>query len=723
MAVETTVTNASFTGTGVSSTYAPGFYVNSSDQVVVTVDGVLQTLGDDYVVNNVGASQGCNIVATFANGSAVYIERVTPITQLVDTQNNETILEDVIDAGFDKLTMIAQELKGQTNRALLFPKGESGQTLGNAASRASKFLAFDALGGTVLSSGTGADAGLRTDLAAPGGVGLVGNAVQYVDTIAALAAASVFIKHARLTLLGRAGNWTLRTRSDYTALIAADTLNGLTVVSTVDATKVWVRDWNLIDGHPEWFGSQVGNSGFDNRAAILACYALCPITRLQASDYWIAGKLIFNRGYRRVTGPFNPDGYNTGNGTRIISTNGAADVCHARPDATPTTTAGYLRNLTIENICFQHGVTRTLPSVGAEKAAVACLRLEYLIDAKIKGNYANEPVVGFALYALIGSHIDLCRAFRSEVFGGGNDIFIGFLATGAVAPGGLIGNQASLFTDRCNATCAGGARTALVADRRPGFWFDQAFADQFHEKPETLGCNVRITGLGENDTTPGTGDFYINSPVVDQVDGISYDIQGVGKTGMVRLLNPYCGIPAEPNAGASPNYGVRMQNIGGKVLIFGGELNATPNNNSIGISFESSNGVLETRNVSIEEFSRPLGIDASKNFDLHGSISCHLNTPLSAIQGAVAMTNAQRGKIDFSIVGKANAYPQGVIGFGALNDKIEINATRIDPACIQGGATNKIVINSTALTAPGNYAPAGTSGAAGDGILVSGITA
>ncbi len=161
MAVETLATDATFTGTGVSSTYSPEFYVNSSDQVKVYVDGVLQTIGDDYVVNNVGTAAGCDIVGNFTLGSVVYVERVTPITQLVDTLNNETILEDVLDAEFDKLTMIAQEIDGKASRAILLPKGESGYTLPAAEFRAGLFLGFDPITGAPLPvEGTGA-----TDLA------------------------------------------------------------------------------------------------------------------------------------------------------------------------------------------------------------------------------------------------------------------------------------------------------------------------------------------------------------------------------------------------------------------------------------------------------------------------------------------------------------------------------------------------------------------------------
>lgn len=185
MAVETTATSASFIGTGVSSTYSAGFYVNSSDQVDVYVDGVLQTIGDDYVVNNVGTAAGCDIVGTFALSADVFVERVTPITQLVDTQNNETILEDVLDAEFDKLTMIAQEIDGKTQRAFLVPKGESGYVLPVASLRANMFPAFNAAGDLILSTGTGADAGLRGDLAS----GLVGLGSALVKFLAAGAGA------------------------------------------------------------------------------------------------------------------------------------------------------------------------------------------------------------------------------------------------------------------------------------------------------------------------------------------------------------------------------------------------------------------------------------------------------------------------------------------------------------------------------------------------------
>lgn len=130
MAVDLTKTAESFVGTGISSTYAPEIYANDLRTVLVYVDDMLKTIGDDYVVNGLGSASGINIVAIFPLNSRVYVERNTALKQEVDTQNNETILEDVIDAGFDKSMMIDQEQQGQLNRTVQARKGGRGLLLG-----------------------------------------------------------------------------------------------------------------------------------------------------------------------------------------------------------------------------------------------------------------------------------------------------------------------------------------------------------------------------------------------------------------------------------------------------------------------------------------------------------------------------------------------------------------------------------------------------------------
>lgn len=281
MAVETTTTSASFTGTGVSSTYAPGFYVNSSDQVQVYVDGVLKTLGVDYVVNGVGASAGCTIVGTFAGGSAVYIERVTPITQLVDTQNNETILEDVLDAEFDKLTMIAQEAAGKLLRAMLVPKGEIAPALQSVSLRANKFAAFDSSGALI-------------GAAVSPGVSATGTLVANSRVVLASLSIPSAGQNAWLSESGRSGMFEWRL-GNYTALVAADPYQGIYVPSTIPGSGAAVGCWVRASNSPvniKWFGAK-GDGVSDDTASIQAAInylqALATLSAEGATLYLPAG--------------------------------------------------------------------------------------------------------------------------------------------------------------------------------------------------------------------------------------------------------------------------------------------------------------------------------------------------------------------------------------------------------------------------------------------------
>jgi hypothetical protein len=70
----------------------------------------------------------------------------------------------------------------------------------------------------------------------------IANGLTVVTTIAELAAANVQFGVSFLSHWQRAGTFVLRDASGYTSLIAADTFNGVVVASTVDPTKVWVRE-------------------------------------------------------------------------------------------------------------------------------------------------------------------------------------------------------------------------------------------------------------------------------------------------------------------------------------------------------------------------------------------------------------------------------------------------------------------------------------------------
>ncbi len=147
MAVETTVTSASSIGNGVSTVFPLPFVFLDNSHIKLYLDGVLQ--GSGYVVSGAGVPTGGSITITPAPAYGVVVLRVreVPITQEVDTVNNETILQDVLDKALDKLTMICQQIYGSVvanlDRAFKVPEGESAGTVPAAATRRNKLALFD----------------------------------------------------------------------------------------------------------------------------------------------------------------------------------------------------------------------------------------------------------------------------------------------------------------------------------------------------------------------------------------------------------------------------------------------------------------------------------------------------------------------------------------------------------------------------------------------------
>lgn len=114
-------------------------------------------------------------------GETITIIGATAYEQDLDISNAGRFLPQALENALDKTVILVKQLREKVGRALLFSVNDTGTdvTIPQAATRAGLFLAFDASGDPVASSGTGADAGLRADLAAGTGSSLV--AVQRTD--------------------------------------------------------------------------------------------------------------------------------------------------------------------------------------------------------------------------------------------------------------------------------------------------------------------------------------------------------------------------------------------------------------------------------------------------------------------------------------------------------------------------------------------------------------
>lgn len=147
MAVELLKVREEFLGTGAPATYSPGIYAKTADQIKVYEDDILQAEGVDYTLDGLGNTiNGVSVLGTFVNGADIVVKRDTTFRQQVQTVNNQTVLEDVLDDALDKAMMVSQEIDARTRLALRVPEGEAIDPLPNAAMRALRLLWFDALG-------------------------------------------------------------------------------------------------------------------------------------------------------------------------------------------------------------------------------------------------------------------------------------------------------------------------------------------------------------------------------------------------------------------------------------------------------------------------------------------------------------------------------------------------------------------------------------------------
>lgn len=136
------------------------------------------TLGVDYSVSGglTDAGGTVTLVGSVA-GATLRIRRATARNQAMNYATGDTFPAESHEAALDRAMMIDQEqdvtAAANAARAVMVPDGETAPQLPSVENRKNKFLAFTALGAVFMSAGTGADAGLREDLAGPNGAALI----------------------------------------------------------------------------------------------------------------------------------------------------------------------------------------------------------------------------------------------------------------------------------------------------------------------------------------------------------------------------------------------------------------------------------------------------------------------------------------------------------------------------------------------------------------------
>lgn len=181
-----------FIGAGTTATFPFTFKVFSAADLAVVLLNVstgvetVLTLTTNYTVSlngNQNTNPGGSITLVAGNLAAGFHLTITSDIenlQPTDLTNQGGFYPEVINDALDRATIQIQQLADDVTRSIQIPTsdGALSMELPPIAQRLGKYMAFDSNGQPVVSSGTGADSGLRTDLAnatiVSAGAGLVG---------------------------------------------------------------------------------------------------------------------------------------------------------------------------------------------------------------------------------------------------------------------------------------------------------------------------------------------------------------------------------------------------------------------------------------------------------------------------------------------------------------------------------------------------------------------
>lgn len=495
----------------------------------------------------------------------------------------------------------------------------------------------------------------------------------------------------------------------------SDTLQGIYVASDTGGFY-WERQWDGINGLPEWFGatadSSTGSVPANNVSAITACLALCPVTLLGMGDYF-TNAVIRVPPYRTLQGQGSYRA-GSGSGTRIVVMSATADVLAVGLAAYPGSINDMAKQCNVIGLSVARDRPVTPAAPGFDSTCPCGVRMTFALHSKLVDVYSDDHSAGFYFNGVVRSIVEDCKAFRqTSGTTTTNDFFRGFWCDGGGSYG-LSGGNGSLFLNYCNVS-VGGSPTLTTSI---GFLLNSAFVDTTLLQPEATATVIGIQLDGENNAAaPAHIDVDIDTPILDAIIGTGIEIKNTNNYAAVEIRGGYVGL-----TGATAFAGYHIHDCQG-VTIYGGEVwgnvAAAAGANVLG-AFIDTVGRLSIKDLKMIDCKRPYGLTAVADFQIDGLVNNYSKT---GSQAAFDLTNCTIGRITASITGTGSAFPSGVSCNGTGNVRITVDPTGINPACITGGATNKVQINAIAITAPGYYTSAGAGGSSGAGINVTGITA
>ncbi len=454
--------------------------------------------------------------------------------------------------------------------------------------------------------------------------------------------------------------------------------------------RVDLNQSRVVEAHPEWWGAAPGDGGKDSLPALVACIAAHPVMRLLGADYFLSGTLVVERPSCRIIGA-GYRGTEAGQGTRLIVTDGKADVMRVGPASRPAMVNAFFQNIEIQGLAL----ARSVPADTSGGARPAGLRAQFLLFAHIEAVSAAEHAVGFVARGLVRTIVANCVAFRSLPGRQDGQPWRGFLLDGSEDIG-LAGGNASLFLTDCNATIGGDPK---VADG-VGLLLDGAFADSFISGFETAGVEtgIRVDGrsgaLGERGRN-GHVNLHLTMPIIDQCGAIGIDIRDTSAHALIDITEAY--VAVAPSAEAA----LRFDRMRGAATLTGGQCvgntNSAAGGHAAGLLAKDSNGI-QTAGLKILEHARPVVIERSAGLSLRLLVA---NPTFRSRDAAITLSDCTGGIVAPLIMGQDRAFVAGVRIGG--KSTLSIDATGIMPYAV-GGSQQRILNDSRALVIPSREA-------------------
>ena len=541
-------------------------------------------------------------------------------------------------------------------------------------------------------------------LTPPAGVPL--ETIRQVPSRAALASLEAKVGEAvLLTEAGRQGFFVLREG----AVPASDPLQGLSALSGRREYH-WARLWDGTTGYPEWFGARSGDptAADVNKGAIEACIALCPVTQLAASAYYMSDTLriaVSNRTVRGAVMSLVPPSYLEG--SRILCTDRNKDVIRVGGND-PGSVVAVVR---IEEVTAAWSVDLVPPAPGREAYAPAGFRVEHVLTSNLERCFVWNPIIGFRFNQAIDTRVIDWGVGRFQSYGGG-DFFRGIYVQGR--PRRFAGGNASLYLQDGNVSTSAELRASFR--QATAIFADADFADLYILGLETsqIPFPIILDGAG-GDFIGGHGDVHIRNLVLDQIIGDGITVRNTNKLTKIQIDGGYIQIVDSQQR----NKGLWFENGGGQITVANLQITGEDiSKTAIGIYLKDRPNVAISDTVIVENMAFPVTVE--KNCP-RLSLACTINAGIMARKdhAAVTIDAAQQSSLRPKVTGDEGAWTAGIELLGAAHDRVAIEPTMIDPASVSPG--RKVVVNGKPIGASGYYSSTGDRSREGTGISVTGI--